>query len=141
MAEMGLLLKRLRLEAGITQERLAERLDVTQQHVSAIERGVRPPPWDYLIAFANAVGANIVELLRSAGLIAPSMINVEQEIAAMIAAHPHLAVAFEYARTRNDPGVLADLDRYARMVLRDREAVEFEKQGGGATEETGEGDH
>ena len=92
------MLREKRKDAGHTQESLAELLDVHQTYVSQVERGVQSPSWRYLVAFANAIGANIVTLLREAGLIDPCTYSKEQEIAALLSERPDLAEALDLLR-------------------------------------------
>lgn len=56
-------LKRLRRAAGLKQEDLAERLDVTRQTVSGWEIGRRQPDLDTLKELAQALDADIHELI------------------------------------------------------------------------------
>src|SRR5215472_12861870 len=46
----GILLKRLRLAAGLSQEALAERARMSSQAISALERGVRRTPYRDTVA-------------------------------------------------------------------------------------------
>ena len=56
-------LKRLRRQAGLTQEELAEKLHVTRQAVSNWERNQNLPELEVLLAAAEALGASVDELL------------------------------------------------------------------------------
>ncbi len=56
-ATFGALLKRQRIEAGLTQEELAQRAQVSVKGVSSLERGVnRAPRKDTLLLLARALG-------------------------------------------------------------------------------------
>ena len=59
--DLGRELKRLRLAAGLTQAKLADRLRVTQTYVSKVETGtiLRPPP-DAVAEWADACGFRLV---------------------------------------------------------------------------------
>jgi len=109
-----MVLARLRKDAGYSQERLAEALDVNRSYVSMVETGASKPSWRFLAAFADALRVPVQELLQSAGLV-PDTTALENDIAAMIAAYPRLAEAFALART--DRKVLAELDNFARLVI------------------------
>jgi transcriptional regulator with XRE-family HTH domain len=55
---------RLRKEAGLTQEQLAERSGLSQQYISGLERGRRNPTVVTLYELAQALGVSHVELVR-----------------------------------------------------------------------------
>jgi transcriptional regulator with XRE-family HTH domain len=55
---------RLRDEAGLTQEALAERSGLTQQYISHLERGKCNPTIVTLYELAQALGVSQVELVR-----------------------------------------------------------------------------
>ena len=61
--------KRLRQRAGLTQDALAERLHVTRQAVSAWETGKNQPDAQTLAAMAEALGADIRELIYGPGAV------------------------------------------------------------------------
>ena len=48
--ELGLHIKMLRTEKGLTQEKLAEALGVSLEHIGKIERGKRTPSLDLVIS-------------------------------------------------------------------------------------------
>ncbi|MBV9332726.1 MAG: helix-turn-helix transcriptional regulator, partial [Candidatus Eremiobacteraeota bacterium] len=57
VAEFGILLKRLRLHAGLSQEQLAERARISAKAVGAYERGDRRAPYrDTLALIVEALG-------------------------------------------------------------------------------------
>lgn len=60
---MGRFLKELRKEKGMTQEQLAEYLNVSGRTVSRWETGVNMPDLDILIELADYYGTDIRELL------------------------------------------------------------------------------
>lgn len=55
-----------RVEAGLSQTRLAELAGVTQPHISAIERGDASPSVDVLHALANALDCPVTEIMLRA---------------------------------------------------------------------------
>ena len=55
---------RLRKEAGLTQEQLAERSGLSQQYLSGLESGRRNPTVVTLYELATALGVSHVELVR-----------------------------------------------------------------------------
>jgi transcriptional regulator with XRE-family HTH domain len=57
--------RRIRNEAGMTQEQLAERSGFTQQYVSDLERGRRNPTVVSLFELAQALGTTPVKLLSN----------------------------------------------------------------------------
>lgn len=61
--------KRLRQRAGLTQDALAERLHVTRQAVSAWETGKNQPDVETLAALAEALGADVRELIYGPGAV------------------------------------------------------------------------
>ena len=52
--ELGLRIKMLRTEKGLTQEKLAEALGVSLEHIGKIERGKRTPSLDLVIAMSKS---------------------------------------------------------------------------------------
>lgn len=55
---------RLRREAGLTQEQLAERCGLSQQYLSGLESGRRNPTVVTLYEIAQGLGVSHVELVR-----------------------------------------------------------------------------
>ena len=62
--EIGKKLKAARSRAGLTQEQVAEALDVTRQAVSKWETGAAEPSTSNLLALAKLYGIDLSELLR-----------------------------------------------------------------------------
>ncbi|MBI3950901.1 MAG: helix-turn-helix transcriptional regulator [Acidobacteria bacterium] len=60
--EFGKAIRELRHERRLTQERLAEAVEVTAEYISHIERGLTksPPSWRVLNKLANALGVIVV---------------------------------------------------------------------------------
>lgn len=58
----GLRIKHLRESKGWTQEYLAERMDISTNYLSSIERGKENPTFDMLINLSNALEVEMWEL-------------------------------------------------------------------------------
>ena len=63
---MGRRIKTGRERKGYTQEQLAERLNLSVQHVSVIERGIKAPKLETFIKIANELQVNADFLLSDA---------------------------------------------------------------------------
>jgi transcriptional regulator with XRE-family HTH domain len=63
---IGANVRRLRLKNGLTQEKLAELLDLTLVYVQMIERGAASPSLAVLVKFARALGVNPGALFKPA---------------------------------------------------------------------------
>lgn len=61
--QIGLRLKTVRKEAGLTQQQLAKRLGIPYQSIGQWERGIRNPKIETLQAIANAIGVSLDYLL------------------------------------------------------------------------------
>ena len=61
---VGLNLQRLRREAGLSQEELADRSRVHQTYLSGVERGVRNPTVSVLQRIAQALGLDVEDVVR-----------------------------------------------------------------------------
>lgn len=53
-----------RKKAGITQEKLAEKADLSTVFISRIERGVESPSVDNLVKIAKALRVKVTDLVR-----------------------------------------------------------------------------
>jgi transcriptional regulator with XRE-family HTH domain len=60
---VGLNLQRLRRQKGISQEELADLANIHQTYLSGVERGKRNPTVTVLQRIAEALGADIEDLL------------------------------------------------------------------------------
>jgi transcriptional regulator with XRE-family HTH domain len=60
---LGEALRRLRKEAGLTQEALEQRTGVHRTWVSSIERGLSNPAWGTVTRLAAALGVTMLELV------------------------------------------------------------------------------
>ena len=61
---IGHRIKEIRENRGYTQEQLAEKLNLSVQHVSVIERGVKSPRLDTFVRIANILEINADYLLK-----------------------------------------------------------------------------
>jgi transcriptional regulator with XRE-family HTH domain len=61
---VGLNLQRLRREKGLSQEELADRAGIHQTYLSGVERGKRNPTVSVLQRIAEALGADIEDLVQ-----------------------------------------------------------------------------
>lgn len=61
-AALGEAVRRLRLEAGLSQEQLAERAGTDLTQIGGIERGVRNPSYTTLVRLADALETSVGEL-------------------------------------------------------------------------------
>jgi len=61
-AALGEAVRRLRLEAGLSQEQLAERVGTDLTQIGGIERGVRNPSYTTLVRLAVALETSVGEL-------------------------------------------------------------------------------
>jgi transcriptional regulator with XRE-family HTH domain len=60
---VGLNLQRLRRQKGLSQEELAHRANIHQAYLSGVERGKRNPTATVLQRIAEALGADIEDLV------------------------------------------------------------------------------
>jgi transcriptional regulator with XRE-family HTH domain len=60
---LGKRMSRLRKKAGLSQERLAVKTNLTQTHISLIETGNRKASMDALKKIASALGVKVNELI------------------------------------------------------------------------------
>jgi transcriptional regulator with XRE-family HTH domain len=61
---VGLNLQRLRRQKGLSQEELADLANVHQTYLSGVERGIRNPTVTVLQRIAQALGADIEDLVK-----------------------------------------------------------------------------
>jgi transcriptional regulator with XRE-family HTH domain len=60
--ELGLAIRRLRHSKDVTQEALADRIDVSAPTLCSLERGLIDPPWSRVRAIARALDVELDEL-------------------------------------------------------------------------------
>lgn len=77
LQKMGLFLKDLRKEKGLTQEELAEKFYVSSRSISRWERGSNMPDIEVLLDLADFYGVDLVEILN--GSRRSEMKNEERE--------------------------------------------------------------
>jgi transcriptional regulator with XRE-family HTH domain len=66
--EFGLVLRRLRVERGLSQEKLAERVGmVSHAHLSRLESGRVQPSVEMLFRLADALGVEAWEIVKAMG--------------------------------------------------------------------------
>jgi transcriptional regulator with XRE-family HTH domain len=65
--KLGVRISKLRLEAGMTQAKLAEKSNLSIDSISRIERGDRAPSLESLEKIAEALGIDPAELLNFKG--------------------------------------------------------------------------
>ena len=60
---VGTKIKILRENKNLTQEQLAELVNLSTNHISVIERGIKTPKLDSFVDICNALGASADEIL------------------------------------------------------------------------------
>ena len=60
---LGSGIRKHRKQAGLTQERLAERIDINPVYMGQIERGYRVPTVDVLLRIARALKVHLRDLV------------------------------------------------------------------------------
>ena len=65
---VGANFRRLRMEAGLTQEQAADLSGFSQQYISGLERGRRNPTVVTLFELSHALGAQAIDLLHAGDL-------------------------------------------------------------------------
>ncbi|MEU1229979.1 helix-turn-helix transcriptional regulator [Streptomyces sp. NPDC005828] len=121
---LGKQIKALRKNAGLSQAELADITHVSEDLISAIERGVRTPQPDFLLSVDPAVNAG--------GVLAVAVDDVREALAKARVRHPDWfrdfadaeaeAVALHYYAVQAVPGLL-QTEAYARAVMRYRRPV------------------
>lgn len=64
MKGIGRCIRKYRERAGITQEQLAEKVNISTNHLGAIEREVKTPTMDTFVKILNVIGAEPNEALK-----------------------------------------------------------------------------
>ena len=70
---LGEQIKRCREKRGFTQEQLAEKIGVSIETISSIERGIKMPRLQNFVAIANQLGVSADELLQDRKRILETM--------------------------------------------------------------------
>ena len=61
---VGKIIREKRIEAGLSQDKLADIIGVSQSHIAAIERGaIKAPRRETLIKFQEALGFDLTEYM------------------------------------------------------------------------------
>lgn len=60
-------IKRIRMEKGITQSAIADKVGITDKYISDIETGRKPCSLDTLVSISNALNIEPYELLMPSG--------------------------------------------------------------------------
>lgn len=76
--KLGLRIKELRAERGITQEELAERCGMFRTYMSRIESGLANPTLTMLYGMAAALQIEVAELLQEPGITTPVKVRSTQ---------------------------------------------------------------
>lgn len=87
--DLGMIGKRIkaaREAAGMTQEELAEVLDMSTTHISVLERGVKPPKLETLIRIANVLEVSADTLLQD--VVTNSAVGVANDVVKSISDMP-----------------------------------------------------
>ncbi len=61
---IGMRIAELRNSKGFTQERLADKMEISSKYLSSIERGKENPTLDTLIKLSESLGVNIEDIFR-----------------------------------------------------------------------------
>ena len=124
MSETGAVLRAYRVKAGWNQESAAEKLGVSQQHLSRLETGKLRPSWWFLTRFAETFRVPVADLLAAAGLV-PDTTAQQQDIAALASADPEVGELLDLLK--GEPSLAAELLPWARYTVerrrREREDV------------------
>lgn len=72
---MGAQIKKARENKGYTQEQLAERLNLSVQHISVLERGVKAPKMETFVNIANELGVDANFLLGDLLDVSPQIMS------------------------------------------------------------------
>jgi transcriptional regulator with XRE-family HTH domain len=64
LTEFGRNVSRLRSDAGLSQDKLAEKADLDRTYLSGIERGVRNPGIKTVLRLARALGVSLDKLCK-----------------------------------------------------------------------------
>ena len=83
---LGKRIKAAREQAGLTQEELAEQLEMSATHISVIERGVKPPKLETFVRIANSLNVSADSLLQD--LVDNAQLGAANELAATIMRTP-----------------------------------------------------
>lgn len=77
---LGLRIKELRAERGITQEELAERCEMFRTYMSRIESGLANPTLTMLYVMAEALQVDVRDLLQPPEITTPVKVRSTQNL-------------------------------------------------------------
>ena len=83
---IGARIKAARERVHLTQEQLAEIIDISPTHMSVIERGVKTPKLDTFVCIANALGVSTDALLQD--VVVPANESILAELSVRIGRLP-----------------------------------------------------
>ena len=83
---IGARIKAARERVHLTQEQLAEIIDISPTHMSVIERGVKTPKLDTFVRIANALGVSTDALLQD--VVVPTNESILAELSVRIGRLP-----------------------------------------------------
>lgn len=105
-------LRSIRNDKGLTQERLAEQIDKTVEHVSFLERAERSPSFEVLVDLADALGVPVSAFVESD---TESAISITSAFAVEPLSNPPPEPAAETPATKAQQ--LSDLERLNSALL------------------------
>jgi len=80
MASFGAIISERRKILGLSQELLAERVDISQESLSRMEKGLIAPRFERLRLFAEALKCSIADLFREQGEVSEWAAAMEKVI-------------------------------------------------------------
>ena len=83
---IGARIKAARERVHLTQDQLAEIIDISPTHMSVIERGVKTPKLDTFVRIANALGVSTDALLQD--VVVPANESILAELSVRIGRLP-----------------------------------------------------
>ena len=118
-------LKEFRKKAGLTQEEVAEKVNVTRQAISSYESGRTRPDIDMLMALAGVYGVDITDILygremfgrkrRIANIVGVAFLSVLFLTLVAVLLLDYLAFT-KYAVLTNSDGMILDMDSLDRHI-------------------------
>jgi len=78
LVALGRALREIRRERGLTQEELAQRVNLHETYISRIENGQRNPTWGVVLGIMCELGVPLAELPARLEKLAPTGVTVER---------------------------------------------------------------